>query len=61
MVRPAQTFGSTRTAGFWLAAAIAALQGVTPLPAAFDPQGVARDLDLPTGRLGAIGWAQAAA
>ena len=60
-MRPAQTFGSTRTADFWLAAAIAALQGVNPLRAAFDPQGVARDLELPTAPLGAIGWAQAAA
>lgn len=58
MVRQAQKFRSTRTAGFWLAAAIAALQGVNALRTVLDPQGFARYMGLPIDQIDAIGWVQ---
>ncbi|MGB3739775.1 MAG: DUF4267 domain-containing protein [Pontixanthobacter sp.] len=56
MAIQAQGFRSTRTAGFWLAAAIAALQGVNAVRTVIDPQGFATYMGLPVGQLGALGW-----
>lgn len=46
MVTQSQEFRSTRTAGFWLAAAIAALQGVNAVRTVLDPQGFATYMGL---------------
>jgi hypothetical protein len=51
-------FRSTRTAGFWLAALIAALQGVNAVRTAVDPQGFAAYMGLPVDQLSALGWVQ---
>jgi hypothetical protein len=51
-------FRSTRTAGFWLAGAIAALQGVNAVRTALDPQGFATYMGLPVDQLSALGWVQ---
>ncbi len=54
----APTFRPARTAGFWLAAAIAVLQGVNAIRTAMDPQGFATYMGLPVDRLSALGWVQ---
>lgn len=58
MARRAQGFRSTHTAGFWLAAAIAALQGVNAMRTVFDPQGFATYMGLPIDEPSARGWVQ---
>jgi hypothetical protein len=58
MATQVQVFRSTRTAGFWLAAAIAALQGVNAVRTVIDPQGFATYMGLPVDQLGALGWVQ---
>lgn len=58
MATQAQRFSSTRTAGFWLAVAIAALQGVNAVRTFLDPQGFAAYMGLPVDELSALGWVQ---
>lgn len=58
MATQAREFRSTRTVGFWLAAAIAALQGVNAVRTAIDPQGFATYMGLPSDQLSALGWVQ---
>ncbi|MGB3808108.1 MAG: DUF4267 domain-containing protein [Erythrobacter sp.] len=58
MATPAQGFRSTQTAGFWLAAAIAVLQGVNAVRTVLDPQGFATYMGLPVDQLSALGWVQ---
>lgn len=58
MARQAQRFRSTRSAGFWLAAAIAALQGLNAARTVFDPQGFATYMGLPVDQVSALGWVQ---
>jgi hypothetical protein len=58
MVTQANTFRSTRTAGFWLAAAIAAMQGLNAVRTVLDPQGFAIYMGLPVDQLSALGWVQ---
>ncbi len=58
MVTQANRFRSTRTAGFWLAAAIAALQGLNAVRTVLDPQGFATYMGLPVDQLSALGWVQ---
>ncbi|RKS89264.1 DUF4267 domain-containing protein [Sphingosinicella microcystinivorans] len=58
MVTQANPFRSTRTAGFWLAAAIAALQGLNAVRTVLDPQGFATYMGLPVDQLSALGWVQ---
>ena len=55
MVAQANPFRSTRTAGFWLAAAIAALQGLNAVRTVLDPQGFATYMGLPVDQLSALG------
>ncbi len=45
-----------RTAGFWLASAIAALQAVNAVRTIVNPQGFATYMGLPFDRLNALGW-----
>ncbi len=58
MATQAHRFRSTRTAGFWLAASMAALQGVNAVRTALDPQGFATYMGLPVDQLPALGWVQ---
>ncbi|MFY8047350.1 MAG: DUF4267 domain-containing protein [Erythrobacter sp.] len=58
MATQVQGFRSTRTAGFWLAATIAALQGVNAVRTVLDPQGFASYMGLPVDQLSAFGWVQ---
>jgi hypothetical protein len=58
MATQAHSFRSTRTAGFWLAAVIAALQGVNAVRTATDPEGFATYMGLPVDHLSALGWVQ---
>jgi hypothetical protein len=58
MAAQARRFHGTRTAGFWLAAAIAGLQCVNALRTALDPQGFATYMGLPVEQLSALGWVQ---
>ncbi|MBY0344998.1 MAG: DUF4267 domain-containing protein [Sphingomonadales bacterium] len=58
MVTQANPFRSTRTAGSWLAAAIAALQGLNAVRTVLDPQGFATYMGLPVDQLSALGWVQ---
>lgn len=58
MVTQARRFRGTRTAGFWLAVAIAALQAVNAVRTALDPQGFATYMGLPVDQLSAFGWVQ---
>ncbi len=58
MVTQPQGFRSTRTTGFWLAAAIAALQGVNAVRTVLDPQGFATYMGLPVDQPSAVGWVQ---
>ena len=58
MATQAQKFRSTRTAGFWLAAVIAALQGVNAARTVSDPQSFATYMGLPVDQLSALGWVQ---
>ena len=58
MATRAQDFRSTRTAGFWLAIAIAALQGVNAVRTVLDPQGFATYMGLPVDQPDALGWVQ---
>jgi hypothetical protein len=58
MAKSAQKFRNTRTVGFWLAAAIAALQGVNAARTVIDPQGFATYMGLPVEQLSALGWVQ---
>ena len=58
MVTQANPFRSTRTAGSWLAAAIAALQGLNAVRTVLDPQGFATYMGLPVDQLSALGWGQ---
>lgn len=51
-------FRSTRTAGFWLATAIAALQGLNAVRTALNPQGFASYMGLPVDQSVALGWVQ---
>lgn len=58
MAAQPRRFRSARTAGFWLAAAIAALQGVNAVRTALDPQGFASYMGLPVDRPSALDWVQ---
>ncbi len=58
MATQAQGFRSTRTTGFWLAAAIAAMQAVNAVRTVLDPQGFATYMGLPVDQLNAFGWVQ---
>jgi hypothetical protein len=58
MATQAQPFRPSRTVGFWLAAAIAALQGVNALRTVLNPQGFATYMGLPVDQLSALGWVQ---
>lgn len=58
MATQVQRFRSTRTAGFWLAAAIAALQGLNAVRTVVDPQGFANYMGLPVDQPSALGWVQ---
>lgn len=58
MADQAQRFRSTRTAGFWLAVAIAALQGVNAVRTVIDPQGFATYMGLPVDLPAALRWVQ---
>ncbi len=54
----ADAFRGTRTAGFWLALAIAALQGLNAVRALIDPQGFATYMGLPVDEPSALAWVQ---
>lgn len=58
MVTKPQEFRSTRTAGFWMAAVIAALQAVNAVRTVLDPQDFATYMGLPANQLSAFGWVQ---
>lgn len=58
MATRAEGFRGTRTAGFWLAVAIAALQGLNAVRTLIDPQGFASYMGLPADQLNALGWVQ---
>lgn len=58
MTTHAHAYRDTRTAGFWLAAAIAALQGVNAVRTVLDPQGFATYMGLPVDAHSALGWVQ---
>lgn len=58
MASTARRFHNTHTAGFWLAAAMAMLQGVNALRTVIDPQGFATYMGLPVDQLSALGWVQ---
>lgn len=58
MATRAHRFRSTRTAGFWLAVIIAALQGINAVRTLLDPQGFATYMGLPVDQLSAFGWVQ---
>lgn len=51
-----RTFQATRTTGFWLAAAIAGLQGVNAVRAAHDAAGFSTYMGLPVDQASALGW-----
>lgn len=51
-------FRGTRTAGFWLATAIAALQGINAVRTVRDPQGFSTYMGLPADHPSALGWVQ---
>lgn len=52
------TFRATRTTGFWLAAAIAGLQGINVVRTAHDPAGFSAYMGLPVDHASALGWVQ---
>lgn len=58
MTTHSQAYRGTRTAGFWLAASIGALQGVNAVRTVLDPQGFATYMGLPVDTHGALGWVQ---
>jgi len=58
MATQVQGFRGTRTAGFWLAAAIAALQGVNAVRTVLDPQAFATYMGLPLDDPDPVGWVQ---
>ncbi|WP_298193509.1 DUF4267 domain-containing protein [Novosphingobium sp.] len=58
MATQSREFRSTRTAGFWLAATIAALQGINAVRTVFDPQGFATYMGLPVAELATLRWVQ---
>lgn len=58
MTTHSNAYRSTRTAGFWLAAAIGALQGVNAVRTVLDPQGFATYMGLPVDPHGALSWVQ---
>lgn len=58
MATLAEDFRGTRTVGFWLAVAIAALQGINAARTLIDPQGFATYLGLPVDQPSALGWVQ---
>lgn len=58
MTTRAHRFRATRTAGFWLAAAIALLQAINAVRTLIDPQGFATYMGLPVDQLSALGWVQ---
>ena len=51
-------FRGPKTAGFWLALLIAALQAVNAVRTVLDPQGFATYMGLPVDQYGALGWVQ---
>lgn len=51
-------FRPARTTGFWLAAAIAGLQGLNAARTVIDPRGFATYMGLPVDQLDAFGWVQ---
>lgn len=58
MATQSHEFRSTRTAGFWLAAAIAALQGINAVRTVLDPHGFAVYMGLPIAEPNALSWVQ---
>ena len=54
----ARRFRGTRIAAFWLAAAIAVLQGVNAVRTVLDPQGFATYMGLPVDQPSAVSWVQ---
>ena len=58
MARQANEFRRTRTTGFWLAAAVAVLQGVNAIRTVLDPTGFATYMGLPADQPSALSWVQ---
>lgn len=58
MAEKVKRFRSTQTAGFWLAGAIAGLQGVNAVRTVLNPQGFALYMGLPVEQLDALSWVQ---
>ncbi len=58
MATRVEPFRAIRTTGFWLAGAIAALQGVNAVRTARDPESFASYMGLPVDQPGALEWVQ---